>query len=334
VNDHELDLRLSELRAEVPLRDERARRLARQQLALGRPATPWHRRLAVPGLAAAAAAAAVVVAVVAATGVGHEPDASAAAALRQAAAKLAAAPAAELGPGQYWYVESQGHTMTTLVTSKDGSGPGINALMTTVHKEWIGRDGSGRIVRTDTDPQFVTPGDRQRWVDAGSPALGGGPPIDEAEPVGELSFPFGERSLTYEQLRALPSDPDALGRLVRDAAIQNGRSRAWEELDLIAELLRNSPLSPAQGAALYQVAASLDGIELIEHEQDPSGRAGVGIAVSDGGLRVELILDPETGVLLGDREVALEDSNVPAGTVIDAVSYVRSGVVDGVTQTP
>jgi hypothetical protein len=60
----------------------------------------------------------------------------------------------------------------------------------------------------------------------------------------------------------------------------------------------------------------------------------VGIAVSDGGLRVELILDPETGVRLGDREGAQEDSNVPSGTVIDAVSNVRSGVVEGVTQTP
>jgi hypothetical protein len=271
---------------------------------------------------------------VAATGVGHEPDASASAALRSAAAKLAAAPAPELGPGQYWYVESRGTTLSSMVTSKDGSGPGINALMTTVHKEWIGRDGSGRIVRTDTDPRFVTPGDRQRWLDAGSPSLGDDSVIDEMEPVGELRFPFGEHSLTYEQLRALPADADVLGKLIQAAAVQNSRSRAWEELDLIGELLRNSPLSPAQGAALYQVAASLPGIELVEDARDSSGRPGVGIAVTDGGLRQELILDPQTGVLLGDIEVAAEDINVPGGTVLAAVSYVRSGVVDGTDAMP
>ena len=30
----------------------------------------------------------------------------------------------------------------------------------------------------------------------------------------------------------------------------------------------------------------------------------------------------------------MEDLNVPAGTVLEAVSYVRSGVVGSVTQTP
>src|SRR5690242_3789963 len=112
------------------------------------------------------------------------------------------------------------------------------------------KDGSGRIVRTDTDPQLVTAGDRQRWINAGPPTLGGGAPIDE---------------------RALPSDRDALGQRVRETAIQNGGSGAREELDLIAELRRNFPLSPAQGAALYQVAAGLGGIELIEDDRDPSG---------------------------------------------------------------
>ena len=40
-----------------------------------------------------------------------------------------------------------------------------------VHELWIGRDGSGRIVRTDEDPQWITPADRERWVAAGSPPL-------------------------------------------------------------------------------------------------------------------------------------------------------------------
>jgi hypothetical protein len=115
--------------------------------------------------------------------------------------------------------------------------------MTSVQREWVGREGSGRIVRTDTDPQLVTLGDRQRWVEAGSPPLGGGPPIDDAE------------------------------------------------------LLHNSPLKPAQGAALYQVAATLSGIELLDDARDPAaGPAWASPSVT-----------------------AAPDTNVPAGTVVDAV---------------
>jgi hypothetical protein len=318
-----------ELRAAVPARDDAARRRARARLRThaSRPARRARRLLVLPGVAAAVAA--VAVALVAAAGVGREPGA-AAAALRQAAARLRAAPAPVLGQGQYWYVESRGHTLTSIALAH---GQLASALMTTVHREWIGRDGSGRITRTDSDPQWVTPQDRERWQAAGSPALGG-PGIDEPEPPGQLTFPFGSRSLSYAELRALPTDVDALAALVHDASVADRRSRAWEELDLIAELLRNAPLSPGQGAALYQVAARLPGIELLGPTTDPSGRPGVGVAVEDGGLRQELVLDPQTGVLLGDRQVALSTADLPAGTVVEAVSYVRSGVVDGVTQSP
>jgi hypothetical protein len=320
----ELEL-LRELRDVVPERDDAARLAARGRLEtrLSRPRRE-RRRWRLPGLAVVAAGVAVVVALVTGLGTGREADARAAQLLRTAAAQLrtsGAAPA--LGHGQYWYVESVGHTMVTSVT---GSGS-FNAITSTTHIEWVGPDGSGRIVRTDGDPQFPTALDRQRWLAAGSPALDGR--IDEQEPAGSMLFPFGSRTLSYAQLQALPTDPDALGALVEQAAVRNSWSLSWQELDLIAELMRNAPLSPAQGAALYEVAARLPDVQLVGPTTDPSGRPGTGVAVTSNGQRMELVIDTATGQLLGDRQV-----DVGTGQVSDAMSYVRTGVVSSTTATP
>jgi hypothetical protein len=324
---------LRALRAEVPRREARAhaRAAAALDARLRVPSSAprrWRPRILIPAIAAATTIAVLATAI----GIGRGPEqASAATVLQDAARKLEAAPATPLAAGQYWYVEQRGHTLNTSAVSDDNS---YSALMTTVHKLWVGLDGSGRIVRTDEDPQFVTPADRERWIAGGSqPLTGGG--IDEQEPAGELSFAFGSRSLTYDELRALPSDPAELGPMVQTAAVANTWSPAWEQLDLIAELLRGAPLTPAQSAALYDVASTLPGIELVGPARDSLGRTGVAVAVTSNGFREELILDPQTGQLLGEQQTNLvERSDLPEGTVLEAVSYVRTGVVDSTTQQP
>jgi hypothetical protein len=281
-------------------------------------------RWRLPGLAFVAAAVAAVVALLTGLGTGREPDAGAGQVLRMAAAQLRTSGAAPtLGPGQYWYVRSVGHSLVTSVTGSSS----FNALTTTVHVEWVGADGSGRIVRTDGDPQFPTALDRQRWQAAGSPPLDGR--LDSQQPAGSMLIPFGSRTLSYADLRALPTDPGALGTLVEQAAVRNSWSLCWQELDLIAELMRNAPLSPAQGAALYEVAAGLPDVELVGPTTDPSGRPGMGVAVTSNGQQMELVIDTATGQLLGDRQV-----DVHTGQVSESMSYVRTGVVSSTTATP
>jgi hypothetical protein len=324
---------LCALRAEVPVRDPAAHaqaaaaldaRLRRSTLAPRR----WRPRLTIPAVVVATLA----IVLAAAIGIGRDPEnAGAATVLRDAARKLEAAPATPLAAGQYWYVEQRGHT---LAEGANTGSPSYAALTTMVHKLWIGRDGSGRIVRTDQDPQWVTPADHDRWVAAGSPPLTGGG-IDEQEAPGRLTFPFGSRVLTYDELRALPTDPAALAPMVAAAAIGNSWSAAWEQLDLIAELMRSAPLAPAQSAALYEVASTLPGIELVGPTTDSMGRAGVGVAVTSNGFREELVLDSGTGQLLGEFQTNLEArDDLPAGTVVESVSYVSTGVVDSTTQQP
>jgi hypothetical protein len=63
------------------------------------------------------------------------------------------------------------------------------------------------------------------------------------------------------------------------------------------------------------------------------GRPGIGVAVTSNGFREELVLDPQTGQLLGQFQTNLEArDDLPAGTVLESVSYVRTGVVDSATQ--
>jgi hypothetical protein len=324
---------LCAFRAEVPVRDAAAYARAaavldarsRRSSALPR---RWRPRLTIPAVAVATLA----IVLAAAIGIGRDPEnAGAATVLRDAARKLEAAPATPLGAGQYWYVEQRGHTLAEGANSGSASHA---ALTTMVHKLWIGRDGSGRIVRTDQDPQWVTPADHERWVAAGSPSLTGSG-IDEQEAPGRLSFSFGSRVLTYDELRALPTDPAVLAPMVEAAAIGNSWSAAWQQLDLIAELLRGAPLAPAQSAALYEVASTLPGIELVGPSSDSMGRPGVGVAVTSNGFREELVLDSGTGQLLGEFQTNLDArADLPAGTVIESVSYVSTGVVDSTTQQP
>jgi hypothetical protein len=87
------------------------------------------------------------------------------------------------------------------------------------------------------------------------------------------------------------------------------------------------------------VLATLPGIELVVATTDPLGRAGTAFAVERGdSLREELILDPQTGHLLGSRTtLATTDPaypGAPADTVIGYETIVATGVVDSIDSRP
>jgi hypothetical protein len=79
------------------------------------------------------------------------------------------------------------------------------------------------------------------------------------------------------------------------------------------------------------VVAELPKVELRGEVEDPVGRTGIGVAYTKGSTTHELIFDPETSALLGEREVAarrIPGLQVPAGTEIGSVTYLESKVVD------
>lgn len=138
---------------------------------------------------------------------------------------------------------------------------------------------------------------------------------------------------TPEFLAGLPRDPAQLyARLQADAPV-NDRGSA-ELFVYAADALRTGLLPADLRAALYQALTRVDGIELTERAVNLDGRAGTAIGVDDGQFRHDIIIDPATGVFIGEREVLTEDlEGAPEGTTMQYTA-VTTDVVDAIGALP
>lgn len=252
--------------------------------------------------------------------------------LRAAAAVAATQPAEPApGPGQYLYIRAREAYLSTV-----GYNPHCRSRPThpceitkqwsvmspRVRQTWIAADGAGRARVVYSKPEFLTSGQRRAWKAAGSPPLRYG----GVEDFALTAHPFLDTS-------DLPTEPRALRRLIeaRRIPLVDGPPGEAETFTLIGDMLRNTYLPPVFRAALYRVVAELPGVELLGRVKDPVGRSGIGIAFTKGGDTHELIFDPKTSALLGEREVAahrIPELHVPAGTETGSTAYLESKVVD------
>ncbi|MER6943671.1 CU044_5270 family protein [Nonomuraea sp. NPDC000554] len=140
-------------------------------------------------------------------------------------------------------------------------------------------------------------------------------------------------------LRSLPLEPSALlERLKRDTSeISLPEARAVFGQILI--ILQEGAPPARLRAALYTVLSRLDGVA-VENVRDLLGREGIGIYTDNEGMRKEVIIDPNTYVLLGGRTVYLGGSTsspygeLPKGEVILSVAQVATGIVDQAGEVP
>lgn len=212
--------------------------------------------------------------------------------LRAAAAVAATQPAEPPpGPGQYLYTRSREAYLGV---------KGHSSLLTPrIRQTWIAANGAGRT-------RVAGPGGVE------DSALSGQPFLDTAD---------------------LPTEPKALRRLIeaRKIPLVDGPPGEAETFTLIGDMLRDTYLPPVFRAALYRVAAELPEVELMGRVEDPVGRTGIGVAFTKGSVIHELIFDPRTSALLGEREVAarrIPELQVPAGTETGSTAYLESKVVD------
>jgi hypothetical protein len=270
-------------------------------------------------------------------------DPAAAGLLHRAALRAAARPAEPLpGDGEYLYSKSTGSSRFVYVV---GDGDTFVFHATGTRESWIGSDGSGRIIETPESITFPTDRDRAAWIAAGSPSLEwvveGDPEFEHLEPG----------SLVPNDFTGLPTDPEELRELIERRELIGGPPGDYETFVIVGDLLRETWTTPQVRAALYQVAAELPGVELVGRVVDDAGRAGVAVAYAQPGgdarSRLELIFDPTTAELLGERQVMVEDSTVdvqsggpgavyggvgPAGTETYSATYLVSGVVENTTE--
>jgi hypothetical protein len=199
-------------------------------------------------------AAAASLVLVAAPTLSGNPHDQAAAQVLKQAGASAGAQAGDWKDAAYWHSVSR-------YTGAQG---------TTFRREiWIGHDRNGSL----KDP----------GVDAGV-----------VIPLGEGIFPAGAGGIDWDGLWDLPTDPKALDKVLRSGINGAGPDDDSEMFVIVGDLLRESPAPPALRKALWEVAATIPGIELVGEVTDHAGRGGV--AVERHGTRY--VLDPSDGRLL------------------------------------
>jgi hypothetical protein len=115
---------------------------------------------------------------------------------------------------------------------------------------------------------------------------------------------------TYRELQALPTDADKLHEQIWTATQGQGPTHEQAALEMIGTMLRNTTLLPEVDAALYRAAAKIPGVSVVQNAKDVAGRAGIGLAFSDGDERDVWVFDRKNLHYLGSNEVALLDIDV------------------------
>jgi hypothetical protein len=270
---------------------------------------------------AAGLAIAVGVVAIALVGLGREAsvDPAAAAVLRDAAAKVKAQkPLPPLGRGRVLYVKSVDAYLNTWADRGN-----FSVLVPHVREIWQGPEG-GLLDSWSGEPRFLSERDRQRWIAAGRPNLRGDG--------------HGRAAIERQQRSDLPTNPDALFERLEDEARGHSEGTHRQMFTRLGDYLRETNITPAQRAALYEVAARIPGVELVGRVRDPVGRPGVAVAMAQrsDGVRHTLVIEPKTGTLLAEQEVTLEENfyGYPAGTVVGHSTYLETRMVKAVGLRP
>ncbi|WP_158843274.1 CU044_5270 family protein [Saccharothrix deserti] len=151
----------------------------------------------------------------------------------------------------------------------------------------------------------------------------GGDFVQGAPEHGNWQFP------EPEFLAGLPTDPEQLYERLREDS-----GGGMQSLVYAADALRTGLMPAAARANLLRALAHLPGLDVTDRAADLDGHKGVALGISEGGERQEIILDPGTGEVIGERKVS--DSmfaDIPKGTVT-SYSSITTAVVDRIGAEP
>jgi len=301
----------------------------------------------------AAAGATVIVAVVLLAGGGHNvtTNASAATLARTARAALQR-PSLFPKDDQYYYVRTEGTEPTGMSVK---TGPSINAVETVITDRWQSATRAGRTTTRIVALHFNSPSDSQRWRSEGPKDVQVGSTLTNSLPAfGGYNLADGafRSPLSRHQVFALPTDARHLyARLVPTSNELRRATRAqlkqfieqWGNgtlrsafgglaFDQIMSTFEEGPLPPRLQSAFYGALALVPGIQQLGSVRDLAGRTGVGEAYTRHGIRYELIIDPSTGVLLGEREWATaRGTGFRQGSAIENLAYLNAADTNTLT---
>jgi hypothetical protein len=279
-------------------------------------------------LIATAAATVVVTASILIPLMGANAPSAAASELQKLASAAASNTSAGLTLGQFEYTQSVGMTQIDVLDSK----PYFFYDADIQRQTWFALDGAGRIDVSWVNPTFPTWQDKAAYQENGSPTNVYAPDqIDQTFASG----PGGDGTKVDET--TLPTNPSQLYAYVQQNASNRVAGQSYGELQLVASLLEERYTPPSLLSALLTVTSEIPAITLDQNATLPDGGAGVGFVINSnpgvGGAmsRMELILNPSTGTVVGE-----EDWQVPASGPMDItlwMHYLKQDIVNSTTQT-
>ncbi len=154
------------------------------------------------------------------------------------------------------------------------------------------------------------------------------------------AFYGGEPTMSFGDLASLPRNPLQLLNHIYRVTLGAGPSPDGEALVYIADRLRTGVVPADLRAAFYEAAALIPGVTIVEDRATLDGRTGVAIGRDEGStFRQEIIIDPTTGLFIGERTVTLVGfDEIPTGTIISwsavttsvTTSAPQGGTVNGI----
>ncbi|MFJ9445916.1 CU044_5270 family protein [Kitasatospora sp. NPDC101235] len=323
---------------QLRLREELLRRTATAAEPQARPAprAPYRRparfRIAVPALACALAVVGVVTVDLggpaghdraAVAGGGVAGTSHAVQLLDRIALAAAGAEQSTVRADQFVYVESR-------VAYAAQSAAGGPVTMAPVHTRqvWLSADGSGPgLLREEGGPDT---------------RLGENGPVLQLDRPGETAGPDTPRgngpsisAPTHAYVASLPTDPDALLKLIREQTRGEGQDPDQRAFTAIGDLLAETWAPPQVSAALCRAAERIPGVTVVASAVDAAGREGVAVARTAHGQQTQWVFDRTTYAFLGERTVLAEAGDAgPAGTVVGTSAVLAKAAVDRVGELP
>ncbi|GHA24244.1 hypothetical protein GCM10010372_25230 [Streptomyces tauricus] len=148
-------------------------------------------------------------------------------------------------------------------------------------------------------------------------------------------------SPSYDYLTKLTTDPDALLAKIYKETEGQGNTPDQQAFSTIGDLLAESYPPAELYPALFEAAAKIPGVVVVDDAVDAAGRHGVAVARLDetSGQREEWIFDKKSHVYLGARNVQVkplkeEGILIKPGTVNFTMAIKNRAVVDGMKETP
>ncbi|WP_435971193.1 CU044_5270 family protein [Streptomyces sp. Qhu_M48] len=243
--------------------------------------------------------------------------------LSDAALAAAAAPAPTVRPDGYVYVRS-------LVAHAGHDAAGGSTTLPPAHQRevWLSADGSRAGLLRE-------PG-------AADTTLGARPPVYELDHRGATPrrttagvAPPSVTHPTHTYVAGLPTDPEALLRLVREQTGGTAGDPEQRAFTAIGTLLAETWAPPEVTAALYGAAARIPGVTVLPYAKDAAGREGVAVARTSRGEQTQWIFDRTTSAFLGERTVLTEATPAgPAGTVLGLSAVLAKAAASAPGELP